>query len=650
MNFLERNDAVSNLVGYVLTLSLTGFVVAASTLAVVTVIDEKTVSAAELYAQDLANRVASLITNICLIKEQYPNANYSTTFEIPLKLIDKYSYYVEISNQAVYVNSTDGVIKVSSTNYNVPQRLIMDVYGRVYSSEGKLVVFCKKTDYVYKFDFGGENSLGTLGYTRISDNCEPNNWHPQLLQYRYRTPIYISNPTGSDIDDGYQILIQLTDKNFDYSLVNNNASDLRFVSDNAGGQLLPYWIERWYPSETHVSRIWVNVTDIPATGCTIYMYYSNPLALPYSNGFDTFIFFDDFSQGSAPDSGRWSTYIPSGGELYVKDKMLVLTNKSALKSKLMLYPESSPCIIEVKTKAVEVTENKREASMFVRSKNILGINKLPYQEGLVFSSSSIATGSPGDNLENYLTIIKYQNNEWKNISSNYGKNPVNTEWNRLKYILNGTDNVICRYFYESFSVDGSNATIYNLLNEGYFGLCTTNSGTIAYYDWIFVRKFAMVTSIGSGGRADAEPVAYINGTHSLDYTWDSGLVNSKDLGEGLGRTFVCNATGSGPAFFKIMNLTEGFYSIVFTVGDEDIIVNDMNITLNGGDGNIILSGITCSSDEPYKQILKSNVSVTAAGVLEIKFDSDSVSDYYWTIGGLTLEKGERSIVVRGEYI
>ena len=83
------------MVGYILTISLTAVIVSATVLTTNALIDEKTSAAAEIYAKNLANLVANRIINICLVKEQYPNTNYSTKMDIPLKLMNRYSYYIE---------------------------------------------------------------------------------------------------------------------------------------------------------------------------------------------------------------------------------------------------------------------------------------------------------------------------------------------------------------------------------------------------------------------------------------------------------------------------------------------------------------------------------------------------------------------------
>jgi len=633
MRILEKRQAVSHIIGYVLTLSLMAMVVAAALLMTNGVIEDKTRSAAELYAKDLANRVADAVVNVCLMKEQYPNANYSMTLEIPLQLINRYPYYIKLDNHNVYVNTTDGQVKSKSTIYGAAKMLSMDMTGIIQGSN-KLIAYCNRTDYIHAFDFGTNRSSGNLGYTRITDNCTNGNWHFDSM--KYRTPIKINNPTGSAVNN-YQILIQLSDANFDHSLVNNNGSDLRFVDSSGSEQ--KYWIERWYLKDTKTSRVWVNVTDVPEGYSTIYMYHGDISASPNSNGEDTFIFFDDFKQ----DLSKWNIYSPLGATVGITNDMLVLTNKAAVTSKApYLQPASEPCIIEAKAKAVGSAI--REASMFVRSSDSGAGVDPPYEKGHVFSSGCFPS------MGNNLTILYYPGGLQTNATAANDTSPVDEEWNRLRYILNGNDDVICRYFYESFLADDHAAADFGVCDDGFFGLCTVNPTytTIAQYDWVFVRKFAARTDLTGGGREDAEPMAYVDGTQSRDYMWlnPDEVTSSSSGGTELGADFVCSPIGSAdPAIFRIMNLTAGRYSMTFIIGDKFETVDNMEIRIDGGLEPLSISNIDCS---PYEKIWRSDIEVDFSGVLDITFeDMDSSGSDYWAVGEMTIEKGERAVKIKG---
>ncbi|WP_290900677.1 DUF2341 domain-containing protein, partial [Ferroglobus sp.] len=124
------------------------------------------------------------------------------------------------------------------------------------------------------------------------------------VTWKYRLPIYIEELSGNDLTD-YQILVELTATNFNWSHINDDCSDIRFATEE--GVRLNYWIETC--DYENRAKIWVKVPLIPANeNITIYMYYGNPSAPSKSNGFRTFVFFDDFDDGDISDwNARYAT-------------------------------------------------------------------------------------------------------------------------------------------------------------------------------------------------------------------------------------------------------------------------------------------------------------------------------------------------------
>jgi len=157
-------------------------------------------------------------------------------------------------------------------------------------------VFDGTNDYV---NCGNDTSLD------ITDAITIEVWvKPMTNGWKYQNPITLSPATSQA---NYQVKIELTTSNFDYSKAKANGEDLRFYQTD--GASLDYWIETWNTSGT--STIWVEVAT-SGTG-TIYMYYSNPSASSASNGTNTFEFFDDFEDGN--DNG-WTEH---NGNWYVVD-------------------------------------------------------------------------------------------------------------------------------------------------------------------------------------------------------------------------------------------------------------------------------------------------------------------------------------------
>jgi len=103
----------------------------------------------------------------------------------------------------------------------------------------------------------------------------------------------------------YQINITLNES-FTYSHAASGGSDFRFM---AGATPLNYWIEKWRTGSPETSIIWVQV---PAVGTSsITMHYGNPAVPAASNGYTTFIFFDDFNSGL--NLSRWDVFNDGSG-------------------------------------------------------------------------------------------------------------------------------------------------------------------------------------------------------------------------------------------------------------------------------------------------------------------------------------------------
>ena len=107
--------------------------------------------------------------------------------------------------------------------------------------------------------------------------------------------------------DNYQLLITLPSANY-LDKTDNFLDDLRFTDYNNNS--LSYWFEEWNPLGT--SRVWVKVPEIKAfQNISIFMYYGNNESISESNGFSTFIAFEDFDSNfnagdNLNDTNGWS--------------------------------------------------------------------------------------------------------------------------------------------------------------------------------------------------------------------------------------------------------------------------------------------------------------------------------------------------------
>lgn len=109
--------------------------------------------------------------------------------------------------------------------------------------------------------------------------------------WRYRKLVQISNGSGSTLTD-FQTKIVIDTS--DTSKFNATCGDIRFVSSD--NKELPYWIDSGCGTSTTI--VWVKIPVIPASGSQIHIYYGNPNATTTQSGKDTFIYFDDFQDGS----------------------------------------------------------------------------------------------------------------------------------------------------------------------------------------------------------------------------------------------------------------------------------------------------------------------------------------------------------------
>ncbi len=103
----------------------------------------------------------------------------------------------------------------------------------------------------------------------------------------YQRELTVTSTRATDAA-GFQVLVELTPGNFDYSHANADGSDLRFASTSGAETFdLDHFIETWTPGGT--SRIWARVPNVPASGTmSIFLRFGNPDAVTTSNFATTF--------------------------------------------------------------------------------------------------------------------------------------------------------------------------------------------------------------------------------------------------------------------------------------------------------------------------------------------------------------------------
>jgi hypothetical protein len=137
--------------------------------------------------------------------------------------------------------------------------------------------------------------------------------------WNYSRELTVANPGAQAKDAVLEVILK---SDFSYAKAKADGSDLRFSLGNGaeGEPRIPFWIEQW--NANGVSRIWVKVPALPAAGSKLYLYYGNAAAAAASNGAETFLFFDDFQDGSF--AGKWTnlsigTAVEKGGTLQLTE-------------------------------------------------------------------------------------------------------------------------------------------------------------------------------------------------------------------------------------------------------------------------------------------------------------------------------------------
>lgn len=662
------DKAVSHLLEYVMILGMISTVTVAQILMVTISLDNRARVVGNAITENIASNVADAIMNAATMKETYSNSNYSRILDIPLYIIEPHrSYYIEVGEDTVYVNSTDGIIHATASLYNTSNTYAIQISGKVYSSYNKINISTTKTPYVYRFNFGPENTFSTgdliMGYKKITDNSltpsqfpffnTMDDWKndPIWGGWEYCTRINVTNPTNKSIQN-YQVLVKLNASNFDYSSVNQNASDLRFVYNKSGNPIpipLNYWIETWKIWNTSTSRIWVKIPEIQANSYRyIYMFHGNKTASPPSecNGSKTFLFFDDFSDNKL-NLENWIYSNLDNGEYNVRNGLLILKNNSAVKSKKINI--SLKGILEAKARSV--SDPIRDASIFVKH-NTTGTKITPCV--FVFSSGNFSPLYGSSRNESLALLYKNSTQGNDPLLGNAGNNranyipiyPLDEEWKRLVFIVNDTDHIVIRYKYEDNSMEGyaiwsySDAQIQEeqQCKDGRFGLCTLHDDVEAHYDWVFLRKFAMNTSENANTTEEQIPTAQLGGTVSQKYFWEIGLYSklNENVEDPLSRGSIYS-TSSKTFTIKGLEANQE-YTVVFVIGGGDSGINSLSIKAN--DVPVFYS-LNVDADE-FKKLWFTETS-DSNGELRITFECNN----YWNICWLTVEEGRRVITLQG---
>jgi hypothetical protein len=191
---------------------------------------------------------------------------------------------MDFSIKGNYVKFNENAYVPKITYHN-----ISDAHPKIYGCNGDVIYFL----------INGADITQASAKIYVDTPNTFNAW----TDWKYISPVLIKNNLNTGLSD-YDVKIVFDSS----SLINNgemnwNCSDVRFIDES--GNELPYWIE---PNtiDTDHTVAWVKLNLNANEVKRIYMLYGNPNAESHSNGKNTFIFFDNFSEDNL---GNWDTNI-----------------------------------------------------------------------------------------------------------------------------------------------------------------------------------------------------------------------------------------------------------------------------------------------------------------------------------------------------
>ena len=158
-----------------------------------------------------------------------------------------------------------------------------------------------------------------------------------LNGWQYRKKITITGATGAGTD--YVVLLKVGESSgstdYDFHLEGlsenfpsnkNDGGDLRFTASDET-TLLDFWVEKVEgTAPNRVAYVWVKVSESLDNNVDIYCYFGNSGASNYSNGDNTFLFFDDFNDGVLSTT-KWT--IDQGSNYEEANDVLKITGNNA---------------------------------------------------------------------------------------------------------------------------------------------------------------------------------------------------------------------------------------------------------------------------------------------------------------------------------
>ncbi|RLF12861.1 MAG: hypothetical protein DRJ69_00345 [Thermoprotei archaeon] len=359
----------------------------------------------------------------------------------------------------------------------------------------------------------------TLTSERANTNYNPNWKYYQVLKINnngytgyYQMKLNVSYRCGGDVSC--------------YGRCQEDFDDLRFVQIDNSTEL-PYWIERKVDGQYAI--VWINVSSQAMNDGKILMYYGNPSASSASNGDNTFLFFDDFEDGTSGEelsSAKWP-YLYGIWKYYQDgDRMVARYEGGASDGN------------------VRAINNVNISGNFTVESLVKGISNKDM--AILICSSDDTTTKYGDNYwigwgsgGSKAKIYYFHDASYDLLTET--SNNVPTDYTKVR--ITHKDNGQMKLYKENTEIVSTTDTRYTY---GYIGISTWYSCTNnPYFDWIFVRKYA-----------DPEPEWNIQPNYAPSGYRISPVYNLSGRAKSTKLTYVADIP-TGTSLKVYYNLSEG---------------------------------------------------------------------------------------------
>jgi len=295
----------------------------------------------------------------------------------------------------------------------------------------------------------------------INATIFPDPWWNCL--WDYRTPINLTETSGSSLQD-YQVALTInTQELISGGSMNANCSDMRFVDT---GKDIPYWLESG--CNTNTTKVWVKVNLTGNETKTIYVYYGNSNAVSKNSSDDVFDFFDDFN-GDVLNTSKWAESGTSGALIISNGIATIHTYQTGWRAILANqgFNSSQSHVVEMKARHEALRYGESTATGLANSS---GGFKVYFAQGdvILFNVNMIA------------------------CSESYGCSGAlggTTNWALLKFVFNTSDVL----FYRDDALKWSSSYISQDLYPSIIASTWGNWGsfdTSLSVDYIKARKYA----------------------------------------------------------------------------------------------------------------------------------------------------------------